>query len=86
MRVLILEDGVVHPRAAFSLETDLTAVVGYPHGTDLAWMNIDPTTDAPGYGVGLMPFVAKGRLGLLYLGLEMPSPQQPLRYFGKACD
>jgi hypothetical protein len=73
-------------RAAFSLETDLTAVVGYQRGADLAWMNIDPTTDAPGYGVGLMPFVAKNRLGVLYLGLEVPHPEQPLRYFGKVCD
>ena len=26
-----------------------------------------------------------GRVGLFYLGLEIPHPEQPLRYFGRIC-
>lgn len=73
-------------RAAFSLETELSAVVGYQKGTDLTWMSIEPATDAPGFGLGLLPFIGTGRLGVLYLGLEVPRPEQPLRYFGKVCN
>lgn len=72
-------------RAAFSLETELTAVVGHTTSGALEWLAIEPTLDAPGLGVGLMPVVEPGRLGLFYLGLEIPSPEQPLRYFGLSC-
>ena len=41
--------------------------------------------DAPGFGVGLMPMFESGRMGLFYLGLEIPHPEQPLRYFGRRC-
>ncbi|HTJ81998.1 MAG TPA: hypothetical protein VL400_09740 [Polyangiaceae bacterium] len=72
-------------KAVFSLETELTAVVGYPRGAALEWMEIEPTLDASGLGVGMFPVVEEGRLGLFYLGLEIPNPEQPLRYFGRRC-
>jgi hypothetical protein len=72
-------------RAAFSLETELTAVVGYATDAGLAWQRIEVAPDAPGTGAGLFPVIEQGRLGLFYLGLEIPSPQQPLRYFGLEC-
>jgi len=73
-------------RVAFSLETELTAVVGYPAGPgQLGWMEIEPSSDASGLGVGLLPVTEEGRLGVLYLGLEIPHPEQPLRYFGRRC-
>jgi hypothetical protein len=71
--------------AAFSLETELTAVVGYPTDAGLAWQPIEVAPDAPGTGAALLPVIEQGRLGLFYLGLEIPSPQQPLRYFGLEC-
>jgi hypothetical protein len=48
-------------------------------------MEIEPTLDASGLGVGMFPVVEEGRLGLFYLGLEIPNPEQPLRYFGRRC-
>ncbi len=72
-------------RAAFALETELTAVVGHVTGGKLEWLRIESTPDAPGIGVGLMPVIESGRLGILYLGLEIPHPEQPLRYYGLAC-
>jgi hypothetical protein len=73
-------------KAAFSLETELTAVVGYPTDAGLAWQPIEVAPDAPGTGAALLPVIEQGRLGLFYLGLEIPSPQQPLRYFGLLCE
>ncbi len=72
-------------RAAFSLETELTAVVGYTTTAGLAWLSIESAPDAPGAGLGLLPMIEPGRLGLFYLGLEIPHPEQPLRYYGLAC-
>jgi hypothetical protein len=72
-------------QAVFSLETELTAVVGHVNGSALDWLRIDTAPEAPGLGLGLMPVVEDGRLGLFYLGLEIPSPIQPLRYYGLAC-
>ena len=73
------------PRAAFSLETELTAVVGHEGDAGLEWLTIQSAPGAPGFGAGLLPLIEPGRLGLFYLGLEMPRPEQPLRYFGLAC-
>lgn len=70
---------------AFSLETELTGVVGYVAGGNLHWLRIEGTSDAPGTGLALMPVVEQGRLGLFYLGLEIPHPEQPLRYYGLVC-
>jgi hypothetical protein len=72
-------------KVAFSLETELTAVVGYPTDAGLAWQPIEVAPGAPGTGAALLPVIEQGRLGLFYLGLEIPSPQQPLRYFGLEC-
>lgn len=72
-------------RAVFSLETELTGVVGYPSGGELHWMPIEPAPDAPGIGLALLPVLGEGRMGLFYLGLEIPQPEQPLRYFGRVC-
>lgn len=72
-------------RAAFSLETELTAVVGHTTSKGLEWLAIESTPDAPGTGLGLLPVIEKGRLGLFYLGLEIPHPEQPLRYYGLEC-
>jgi hypothetical protein len=72
-------------RSVFSLETELTAVVGYPLGDKLEWMEIEPAQGASGTGVALMPLLEDGRMGVFYLGLEIPQPEQPLRYFGRAC-
>lgn len=79
--VIRFHDG--HP--AFSLETELTGVVGYPVGTELRWMDIEPSDEASGIGVALLPVVEENRLGLFYLGLDIPHPEQPLRYFGRVC-
>ena len=40
----------------------------------------------PGIGVAMLPVVEDRRLGLFSLGLEIPRPEQPLRYYGIACD
>jgi hypothetical protein len=72
-------------RAAFALETELTAVVGHVRGESLEWLRIEGAEGAPGTGVRLLPVVEQGRLGLFYLGLEVPHPEQPLRYYGLAC-
>jgi hypothetical protein len=71
--------------AVFSLETELTAVIGYATDAGLAWQPIEVAPDAPGTGAGLFPVIEQGRLGLFYLGLEIPRPEQPLRYFGLEC-
>ncbi len=72
-------------RTAFTLETELTAVLGYLGDAGLEWMAIEPTRGASGLGVGLMPVLQDGRMGFFYLGLEIPMPEQPLRYYGRAC-
>lgn len=72
-------------RAAFSLQTELTGVVGYQHLGALDWLRIESLPDASGIGVAVMPVVEERRLGLFYVGLEIPKPEQPLRYFGKVC-
>lgn len=72
-------------RVAFTLETELTSVVGHPGATGLEWMPIEAAPGASGIGVGLLPVLQEGRLGQLYLGLEIPMPEQPLRYFGRVC-
>jgi hypothetical protein len=71
--------------AAFSLEGELTAQVGHVTDAGLEWLPIQSAPGAPGTGLGLLPVIEPGRLGLFYLGLEIPSPQQPLRYFGLVC-
>ncbi len=71
--------------AAFTLETELTAVIGHVTPAGLEWLPIASGPGAPGIGVGLFPVIEDGRLGLFYLGIEIPSPEQPLRYFGLAC-
>ena len=71
--------------AAFSLETELTPVVGHVTAAGLQWLSIQSAPGAPGTGEGLLPVIEPGRLGVFYLGLEIPSPQQPLRYFGLSC-
>lgn len=71
--------------AVFSLNTELTGVVGYPRGADLQWMPIEPAPGASGLGVALMPLFEEGRVGFFYLGIEIPKPEQPLRYFGRVC-
>lgn len=71
--------------AVFSLETELTAVVGHVTGAGLEWLRIASAPDAPGFGAALLPVFEDGRLGLFYLGLEIPHPEQPLRYFGITC-
>lgn len=72
-------------RAAFSLETELTGVVGYVAGGELQWLRIESAPGASGTGLALLPVVDHNRLGLFYLGLEIPHPEQPLRYYGLAC-
>lgn len=72
-------------RAAFSLQTELTGVVGYQHLGALDWLRIESLPGASGIGVAVMPVVEERRLGLFYVGLEIPKPDQPLRYFGKVC-
>ncbi len=72
-------------RPAVVLETELTAVVGHVYAGVFQWMPIIPSDDAPGTGLGLLPKIDKDHLGFFYLGLEIPSPQQPLRYFGRVC-
>jgi hypothetical protein len=72
-------------RAVFSLETELTGVVGYPSDGELHWMPIEPAPGASGIGLALLPVLEEGRMGLFYLGLEIPHPEQPLRYFGRVC-
>lgn len=70
---------------AFSLETELTAVVGHVTPAGLEWLRIESAPDASGIGLGLLPVVEPGRLGVFYLGLEIPHPEQPLRYYGLVC-
>ena len=72
--------------AVFSLETELTGVVGRPSGDALEWLSIEPAEGAPGTGLVLLPNTAPGRLGVFYLGLEIPQPEQPLRYYGLVCE
>lgn len=72
-------------RSVFSLETELTGVVGYPVGTELRWMPIEPTPEDSGIGLVLMPLFTDRRVGMFYLGLDIPDPQQRLRYFGRVC-
>jgi hypothetical protein len=72
-------------RAVVSLHTELTGVVGFPSDGQLEWMEIEPAPDASGIGLALMPVLEEGRMGLFYLGLEIPKPEQPLRYFGRVC-
>ncbi|MBK8257718.1 MAG: hypothetical protein IPK82_34245 [Polyangiaceae bacterium] len=69
----------------FSLETELTGVVGYPVGGELRWLEVEPSDEASGIGLALMPLVEKKRLGFFYLALDIPQPEQPLRYFGRFC-
>jgi hypothetical protein len=71
---------------AFSLETELTAVIGVgPPADPLEWLRIEAAPAAPGIGLGLLPVIEPGRVGVFYLGLEIPHPEQPLRYYGLAC-
>jgi len=72
-------------RAAFSLQTELSGVVGYQHLGALEWLRVEPLPDAWGVGVAVMPVVEERRLGLFYVGIEIPKPEQPLRYFGRVC-
>ena len=72
-------------RGVFSLNTELTGVVGYAWGGALAWLRIESSPEASGIGVALMPVNQERRVGLFYLGLEIPHPEQPLRYFGRVC-
>lgn len=72
-------------RAAFSLNGELSPAVGYMNGNALAWLHIDPIDGSSGLGDGLVPVIEPGRLGVFYLGIDIPSPVQRLRYFGKAC-
>ncbi len=72
-------------RPAVLLETELTAVVGHVFAGVFQWMPIIPTDDASGTGLGLLPKIDKNHLGQFYLGLEIPNPEQPLRYFGRVC-
>lgn len=72
-------------RAAFSLQTELSGVVGYVHQEALEWLRVEPLPDAWGVGVAVMPVVEERRLGLFYVGIEIPKPDQPLRYFGRVC-
>lgn len=69
----------------FALETELTGVVGYPKGNMLEWLRIESQPGASGIGVAVLPVVEERRLGLFYIGLEIPQPEQPLRYFGRVC-
>lgn len=71
--------------AVFALETELTGVVGYPKAGALEWMDIESMPGASGVGVVLLPVIEERRLGLFYVGLEIPHPEQPLRYFGRVC-
>lgn len=72
-------------RAAFSLQTELSGVVGYQHQGALEWLRVESLPDAWGAGVAVMPVVEERRLGLFYVGIEIPKPDQPLRYFGRVC-
>lgn len=71
--------------AVFSLNTELTGVVGHPHDGALDWMRIESLPGASGIGVALMPHIEERRVGIFYLGLDIPQPEQPLRYFGRIC-
>jgi hypothetical protein len=71
--------------AVFSLNTELTGVIGYPHDGALDWMHIESMPGAWGAGVGLMPLIEERRVGIFYMGIEIPKPEQPLRYFGRVC-
>lgn len=70
---------------AFSLQKELSGTVGYADGDALAWLDVEPRPGASGIGVAMLPVVEERRLGLFYLGLEIPRPEQPLRYFGIVC-
>ena len=72
-------------QVGFSLETELSPVVGHVMNGTLLWLAIESAPGAPGFGAGLFPVVEPARLGVFYLGLEIPKPEQPLRYYGLAC-
>lgn len=72
--------------AAFSLQKELSGTVGYTEGDQLAWLDVEPASGASGIGVALLPVLEERRLGFFYVGLEIPHPEQPLRYYGLACD
>lgn len=69
----------------FSVETELTGVVGYPNKGGLEWLRIESTPGASGIGVAVMPVIEARRIGLFYVALDIPHPEQPLRYFGRTC-
>ncbi len=69
----------------FSVETELTGVVGYPNKGVLEWLRIESTPGASGIGVAVMPVIEARRIGLFYVALDIPHPEQPLRYFGRTC-
>lgn len=73
-------------RVAFSLQKELSGALGFTLGGELEWLHVDSVPGARGLGVALLPVVEERRLGLFYLGLEIPRPHQPLRYFGVACE
>lgn len=71
---------------AFSLQKELSGTVGYTDGDALSWLDVASVPGASGIGVAMLPVVEARRLGLFYLGLEIPRPEQPIRYYGIACD
>lgn len=73
-------------RVAFSLQKELSGALGFTLDGELEWLHVDSVPGARGLGVALLPVVEERRLGLFYLGLEIPRPHQPLRYFGVACE
>lgn len=76
----------IDARAAFSLTKELSGAVGYTHEDRLEWLHVEPAPGASGAGSALMPVVEASRLGLFYLGLEIPRPERPLRYYGVVCE
>jgi hypothetical protein len=79
--VVRIHDG----EAVFSLQKELSGVLGFPDGDRLGWLHGVPGPGASGLGVALMPVLGEQRMGFVYLGLEIPRPDQPLRYFGLGC-
>lgn len=73
-------------RVAFSLQKELSGAVGFTHRDGLEWLHVEGALGASGVGFALLPVVEENRLGLFYLGLEIPRSDRPLRYFGVACD
>ncbi len=71
--------------AVFSIETELSGVVGYPRNGGLEWLRIESTPGASGIGVVVMPVLEERRIGVFYIALDIPHPEQPLRYFGRIC-